>query len=64
MLKHHIEHALREALADTPVVLLNGVRQAGKSTLVEHIAETVHLHGATPNRSFSIFARNQARKWT
>ncbi len=42
MLKRHIENALREALADTPVVLLNGARQAGKSTLVEHIAETVH----------------------
>lgn len=42
MLKRHIQDSLRDALADTPVVLLNGARQAGKSTLVEHIAETIH----------------------
>jgi len=28
---------LKEALKDTPVVLLNGPRQAGKSTLVKHV---------------------------
>lgn len=42
MLKRHIEESLREALADTPVVLLNGARQSGKSTLVEHLTKTIH----------------------
>jgi predicted AAA+ superfamily ATPase len=31
---------LQEALADTPVVLITGPRQAGKTTLVRHLAET------------------------
>lgn len=31
----HIASQLREALADTPVVLVNGARQSGKSTLVQ-----------------------------
>ncbi len=39
MLKRHIEATLREALSDTPVVLLTGARQTGKSTLVESLAE-------------------------
>lgn len=30
---------LREALADTPVVLLNGARQTGKSTLAQQLAD-------------------------
>ena len=30
---------LREALADTPVAMLNGARQTGKTTLVERIAD-------------------------
>lgn len=43
MIPHHLiprylEPRLREALADTPVVLLNGPRQAGKTTLAEHVA--------------------------
>lgn len=33
---------LVEALSDTPVVLLNGARQTGKSTLVKSLAEGVH----------------------
>ena len=37
-----IEDAVRRAMADTPVVLLNGARQTGKTTLVQTIAETVH----------------------
>ena len=31
-----------EALSDTPVVLLHGARQTGKSTLVQQISRTVH----------------------
>jgi len=33
---------LLAALRDTPVVLLHGARQTGKSTLVQHIAATHH----------------------
>jgi uncharacterized protein len=36
----HAAQAVREALADTRVVLVNGARQAGKSTLVKSIAGT------------------------
>ena len=38
MLKRHLGPLLTEALADTPVVLLNGARQTGKSTLVQALA--------------------------
>ena len=35
MIRRHISEHLLQALADTPVVLVNGARQAGKSTLVQ-----------------------------
>ena len=38
MFKRHIAPLLMDALADTPVVVLNGARQSGKSTLVQSIA--------------------------
>jgi len=38
MFSRHIESLLTEALADTPVVLLNGARQTGKSTLAQALA--------------------------
>ncbi len=37
-LKRHLEGALAEALADTPVVCVLGARQCGKSTLAIHTA--------------------------
>lgn len=40
MIRRSIENAIRLAMADTPVVLLNGARQTGKTTLVQAIAET------------------------
>lgn len=40
MYTRHITPLLHEALADTPVVLLNGARQTGKSTLVQTLAKT------------------------
>ena len=40
MIRRAIEDAIRRAMADTPVVLLNGARQTGKTTLVQAIAET------------------------
>ena len=39
MIKRHITSALLHALKDNPVVLLNGARQTGKSTLVQHLGE-------------------------
>lgn len=39
MLKRHIAPALLAALADTPIVLLHGARQTGKSTLVQSLTE-------------------------
>lgn len=38
MFPRHIHLLLDEALADTPVVLLNGARQTGKSTLAQTLA--------------------------
>lgn len=38
MIRRNIDQGFREALADTPVVLLNGARQTGKTTLVREVA--------------------------
>jgi len=38
MIRRHIEASIRAALGDTPVVLLNGARQTGKTTLVQATA--------------------------
>lgn len=42
MIRRHLTPLLLEALADTPVVLLNGPRQAGKSTLAQEVASHGH----------------------
>lgn len=39
MFSRHIHPLLMEALTDTPVVLLNGARQTGKSTLTQALAK-------------------------
>jgi len=39
MFRRNIENAIRQALADTPVVLLNGARQTGKTTLAQALSE-------------------------
>ncbi|MEO3887460.1 ATP-binding protein [Nonomuraea sp. B5E05] len=39
MVSRHAEAAVAEALADTRVVLINGARQSGKSTLVKQVAK-------------------------
>ena len=39
MVERTIERAINSAMADTPVVLLNGARQTGKTTLARAIAE-------------------------
>ncbi|MBI5096975.1 MAG: ATP-binding protein [Nitrospirae bacterium] len=41
MYLRNIEEHLNAALADTPVVLLNGARQTGKSTLAQRLAEAL-----------------------
>lgn len=41
MIRRNIHKYLAEAMADTPVVLLHGARQTGKSTLVREYTETV-----------------------
>ncbi len=38
MYKRFVQERLEAALADTPVVLLNGARQTGKTTLVQEVA--------------------------
>ncbi len=38
MFKRHITHKLDEVLADTPVTLITGPRQSGKTTLVKSLA--------------------------
>ncbi len=42
LLKRNIAGRLIEALSDTPVVLLHGARQTGKSTLVQDISRDEH----------------------
>jgi predicted AAA+ superfamily ATPase len=39
MIGRNITQALLDALSDSPVVLLNGARQTGKSTLAQHLAD-------------------------
>lgn len=38
MYPRHLYPLIREALQDTPVVLLNGARQTGKSTLAKQVS--------------------------
>lgn len=42
MFPRHLAPALLEALADSPVVFLNGARQTGKSTLTQTLAARAH----------------------
>ena len=49
----HITPLLADALADTPVVLINGPRQSGKSTLVQSLSASQGLHHA-PRRYLTL----------
>jgi len=42
MIRRHLAERVLEALADTPVVMLQGARQTGKSTLAEWVAGGPH----------------------
>ena len=49
-MQRHLQGALAEALADTPVVCILGPRQCGKSTLAMHAAsERTYLSLDDPN---------------
>lgn len=47
LLHRHISARLAEAMSDTPVVLLSGPRQAGKTTLVRQVAEAQQMRYLT-----------------
>lgn len=51
MFPRHVEPLLTLALADTPVVLLNGARQTGKSTLAQSLAARDGRRYLAPARS-------------
>lgn len=53
MLIRHIAPLLQDALLDTPVVVVNGARQTGKSTLVQALAG-VTLPQATPRQYLTL----------
>jgi hypothetical protein len=38
VIQRNIQNSIIQALSDTPVVLLNGARQTGKTTLVQELA--------------------------
>lgn len=42
MIKRHVTQQVQDALTDTPVILINGARQTGKSTLAQWISKEVH----------------------
>ena len=43
MTKRHVTQLVLEALSDTPAVFVQGARQCGKSTLVQHLREAGHV---------------------
>lgn len=50
----HISPLLAEALTDTPVVVLNGARQSGKSTLVQSLAASSGLPEVRPRQYLTL----------
>lgn len=54
-----IETRLAEALQDTPVVLLAGPRQAGKTTLVKQIAQQQGLRYLTLDDALTLLSARQ-----
>ena len=55
----HIEPRIAEALLDTPVVLLAGPRQAGKTTLVRHIAAQQGLRYLTLDDALTLLSARE-----
>lgn len=59
MFPRHIDPPIRRALADTPVVLINGARQSGKSTLTQSVADALRFRYLTlDDRVILAAARN------
>lgn len=56
-----IEPRIAEALLDTPVVLLAGPRQAGKTTLVRQIAEQQGLRYLTMDDELTLLSARKIR---
>lgn len=44
MYKRHLKHKLLESIEESPVVLINGARQTGKSTLVKTLLQDTHVY--------------------
>jgi transposase len=71
MIERHITEAVRAALRDTPVVLLHGPRQSGKSTLAHWITvsigawlERAHVLSREPARLAVLARRGRGgRRW-
>jgi len=60
MIRRNITPNLLAALSDSPVVLLHGARQTGKSTLVQHVAEKAHRARYLTLDDASVLAAAQA----
>lgn len=60
MFRRHMAPFLLEALADSPVVLLHGARQVGKSTLAKELAATAHPAGYVTLDDATVLAAAQA----
>ena len=56
----HLEPRLRTALRDTPVVMLTGARQSGKSTLALKIAAEAGLRYVTLDDATTLAATRDA----
>jgi len=54
-----IEPRIAEALLDTPVVLVSGLRQAGKTTLVRQIAERQGLRYLTMDDELTLLSARE-----
>jgi predicted AAA+ superfamily ATPase len=54
-----IQARIQEALADTPVVLLAGPRQSGKTTLVRQLATALGLHYLTLDDATTLLSARQ-----
>ena len=59
LIPRQIETRLLEALQDTPVVLLAGPRQAGKTTLVKQIAERQGLRYLTMDDELALLSAKE-----
>ena len=64
----HVEHRLAEALEDSPVVLIHGPRQCGKTTLAQYAYAPTYLrvggaHVTVSGRRFSLGVSRQHRDY-